>query len=150
MKQSSFRISEIEVSYLPATGRRPVVKSSFEAYSELKTFFPITTIALQERFNVMYLNRANRVIGVYEHSMGGITGTVADPRIILSVALKVLATGIILSHNHPSGNLQPSVEDKNLTNRFQEACKFLEIKLTDHIILSPEGGYYSFADEGLM
>jgi DNA repair protein RadC len=83
----------------------------------LLKFFPEETISLQERFVAAYVNRANRLIGVCNISTGGITGTVADPKLIIAVALKSAATGIILAHNHPSGNLQPSEADKEITKK---------------------------------
>ena len=99
----------------------------------------------------MYLNRANKVIGIYPLSVGGITGTVADIRLILSVALKAAATSIILIHNHPSGNLTPSRADEQLTQKINEAAKYMDMKVIDHLILSPdENAYYSFADEGII
>jgi DNA repair protein RadC len=105
---------------------------------------------LYETFVVGYLNRANRLIVVYELSKGGIKGTVADPRLILSVALKNAATGILLAHNHPSGNLQPSLQDKEITKKIQEACKLLEITLLDHLIVVQDDAYFSFADEVIL
>jgi DNA repair protein RadC len=81
---------------------------------------------------------------------GGLTGTVADIRLILGIALKACACNIIISHNHPSGNLKPSGADQELTNKLKEAGKLIDITLLDHIILSPEGSFYSFADEGLI
>jgi DNA repair protein RadC len=98
---------------------------------------------------VLLLNRANGVTGVYEASSGGITGTVADPRLILAAAIKSLSVSIILSHNHPSGNLNPSRADEEFTLKIKEAAKYHDIKVLDHIILTNEG-YYSFADEGLI
>lgn len=89
-------------------------------------------------------------MGVYEASKGGITGTVVDVRLILSVALKSAATGIILAHNHPSGNLQPSENDKSITRKIEQACSLLDIKLLDHLIICPEKSFLSFADEGLL
>jgi DNA repair protein RadC len=97
----------------------------------------------------MFTNRANKVLGIFELSTGGVSGTVADPKLIFAAALKVAASGLILSHNHPSGNLQPSQADIDLTRKIKEAGKLLEIQLLDHIILTTEG-YYSFADEGLI
>lgn len=144
------RVAEIEVSYQPAISHKPKIVGSLDTYNILLPFFPKETIALQEKFVSMYLNRSNRVLGVYPLSLGGITGTVADIRLILSVALKTAATSIILAHNHPSGNLTPSGNDRDLTLNIKEACKFLDIKLIDHLILTPEGNYYSFADEGLI
>ena len=102
-----------------------------------------------ECFVVVYLNRANKIIQHETISEGGITGTVADPRIILKKALDHRAVSIILCHNHPSGNLKPSKADELLTQKIKNAAAFLDIQVMDHIIVSEEG-YYSFADEGLM
>ncbi len=98
---------------------------------------------------MIYLNTAGLVIGSYQFSTGGLTGTIADVRLILSIALKTLATGIILAHNHPSGNLTPSEADKLITNKIQQAGKLMDIKVLDHIILSFDG-FYSFIDEGIL
>lgn len=102
-----------------------------------------------EVFGVLFLNQANRVNHFEIISQGGITGTVADPRIILRKALEEEAVNIILCHNHPSGNLKPSRADEELTQKIKEAARFLDIKVLDHIIVSDQG-YYSFADEGLL
>ena len=144
------KISEIEVSYRPAIGRKPLIHSALDAYLELKEFFPENTIALQEQFVCMYLNTRSRVLGVYHLSKGGISGTVVDIRLLLTVALKVAANSIILAHNHPSGNTNPSNADKELTKKIQAACKFLDIQVHDHLILSPFGDYYSMASEGMF
>ena len=106
-------------------------------------------IELVEEFKVLFLNRANRIIGVLDASSGGITGTVADPRIILAAAVKCCAVNIILSHNHPSGSIKPSRADEELTVKIKEAAKWLDINVLDHIIITNEA-YYSFADEGLL
>lgn len=97
----------------------------------------------------MFTNRANKVLGIYEVSTGGIAGTVADPKLIFVAALKVGASGVILSHNHPSGNLTASQADIELTRKIKEGGRLLEIQLLDHVILTSEG-YFSFADEGLV
>jgi len=144
------QVAEIQVSYRPAISNKPIIKSALDAYVVLNEFYPENKIALQEMFIVAYLNRSNRIIGVYEVSTGGITGTVADVRIILGTALKVAATGIVLSHNHPSGNLVPSKADLELTQKIKEASRFLDITVTDHLILTYENKYYSFADEGIL
>jgi DNA repair protein RadC len=112
-------------------------------------FYDKNTIALQEQFIILYLNRANTVLGAHQLFTGGLTGTIADIRLIIGIALKSLACGIIISHNHPSGQLIPSEADKNLTSKVGKACEIMDIKLYDHIIVSPyEGEFYSFADEG--
>ena len=141
--------SEIHVSYKPGLVSSKTISTSKEAFEILATLFPKDTICLQEQFVVLYLNRANRLLGSYQLSIGGITGTIADVRLILSVALKTLATGLILAHNHPSGNLKPSEADKQITNKIRQAAKLLDIELIDHIIISSEG-YYSFMDEGVI
>ncbi len=102
-----------------------------------------------EVFAVIFLNRANKINHYEIMSRGGITGTVADPRVILKKALEEDATSIVLCHNHPSGNLQPSRADEELTKKIKEAAGYLDIKVIDHIIVSDEG-YYSFADDGML
>jgi len=102
-----------------------------------------------EVFVAVYLNRANKIKHHEVISTGGITGTVADPKLILKKALEHDATAIILCHNHPSGNLRPSKADQELTHKIKEAAKYFEMNVLDHIIVSDEG-YYSFADEGML
>ena len=102
-----------------------------------------------EIFAVLYLNRANKIKHSEVISEGGITGTVADPRIILKKALENDAVSIILCHNHPSGSLKPSRADEELTKKINEAASYFDIKVLDHIIVSEEG-FFSFADEGLL
>lgn len=103
----------------------------------------------REVFGVLFLNRANKINHFEIVSEGGITGTVADPRVILRKALEQDAVNIILCHNHPSGSLKPSRADEQLTVKIKEAAGYLDIRVLDHIIVS-EDGYYSFADEGLL
>jgi DNA repair protein RadC len=102
-----------------------------------------------EVFAVVFLNRANKINHFEIISQGGITGTVADPRVILKKALEEDAVSIILCHNHPSGNLKPSKADQELTQKIKEASKYFDIKVLDHIIVSEEG-YFSFSDEGIL
>ena len=102
-----------------------------------------------EVFAVLFLNRANRIKHFEIISVGGITGTVADPRIILKKALEEEAVSLILCHNHPSGNLKPSKADEDLTSKIRNAARFFDINILDHIIVSTDG-YYSFADEGFF
>jgi DNA repair protein RadC len=100
-------------------------------------------------FAVVYLNRGNRIISLETISEGGLTGTVADPRIILKKALEQDATALVLCHNHPSGNLMPSKADEQLTHKIKQAAALMDIQVLDHIIVSQEG-YFSFADEGII
>ena len=102
-----------------------------------------------EVFVALFLNRSHKIISYEIISKGGISGTVADPRIILKKALDAGASSLIICHNHPSGNLQPSQQDDLLTQKIKSAALYFDIKLLDHIIVSEEG-YYSFADEGKL
>lgn len=126
--------------------QRPSVKSSGQVADYLRTSLKDYT---HEVFAVVFLNRANKIISFQVISSGGLTGTVADPRVILKKAIEAEATSIILSHNHPSGNLRPSRADEDLTLKIKTAASYLDIKVADHIIVSDEG-YFSFADEGLI
>lgn len=128
----------------------PLLKTQVCKSSDIARFLQISLQdRQQEVFGVLYLNRANRINHFEIVSEGGITGTVADPRIILKKALEQNAVSIIVCHNHPSGNLQPSRADEQLTQRLKEAAQLLDIHMLDHVIVS-EQGYYSFADEGLI
>jgi DNA repair protein RadC len=112
-------------------------------------FIPLLRDLPHEEFWIVLLNRANLIIDTYRISQGGISGTVTDVRLILKAALDRMATQLILCHNHPSGNLQPSKEDINITHKIYEAGKLLDVQLLDHIIVSATG-YYSLADNGLL
>ncbi len=150
-EQSWNQIAEVELIYKTKTkaSERPQVKTSKESADLLKQIWNENKIDFVEQFKVLLLNRANKVLGVVELSSGGVTGTVADPKLIFVAALKANACSIIISHNHPSGNLKPSQQDEQLTQKIKQAGQLLDIKLIDHIIVTSEG-YYSFADEGLI
>ncbi|MEM6319964.1 MAG: JAB domain-containing protein [Bacteroidota bacterium] len=102
-----------------------------------------------EEFNLLLLNRANRVLAFYNVSKGGQVGTVVDAKVVFAAALKLKATGIILAHNHPSGNLHPNMQDIAVTKKLVEGGKLLDIIIFDHLIVTPYG-YYSFAEEGKL
>ncbi len=102
-----------------------------------------------EEFWILYLNNSNKVIQELSLSKGGITGTLVDVRLAYKQALNLGATATILVHNHPSGNLNPSAADKQLTQKFKTAGESLDIKVLDHLIIT-ENSYFSFADEGLL
>lgn len=125
---------------------KPKISTSKEAFDQLKADLMDLP---HEEFWVLLLNRANRVIKKKKVSEGGVSGTVADPKIIFKMALEELACGVVVAHNHPSGNLTPSQSDIGLTKKLQEAGKFLEIQLLDHVIIAGNK-YFSFADEGLI
>jgi DNA repair protein RadC len=150
-KTATMQVAEITLCYKPAISNKPIVTTSLDAYNVIYSFFDADNIALQEQIVVLYLNRANRVIGIYKLSTGGITGTVVDIRLILSVALKSAATGLIIAHNHPSSSLKPSRQDEDISSKLTAAGNLMDIKLFDHLIVCPEEGkYLSFADEGFM
>ena len=145
------KVAEVELVYKTKVkpSERPLIRTSKDCYEILLNIWDKNKLGFQEEFKVLLLNRGNRVTGVYEASCGGMTGTVADPRLILAAAIKGLAVAIILSHNHPSGSLTPSRPDEELTAKIKEAGKYLDIRVMDHLIISSEG-YYSFADEALL
>tara|TARA_Y100001934_G_C12304175_1_gene751532 strand:- start:512 stop:1165 length:654 start_codon:yes stop_codon:yes gene_type:complete len=122
---------------------RVKISSAVDVFNEL---FPFISDLNHEEFWVLFLNRANVIVKKERISSGGITGTVVDQKIILKKALLNLASSIILVHNHPSGNLNPSIQDKKVTQKMKLACELLEINLLDHIIIAGNS-YYSFADE---
>ena len=125
---------------------KPKIAGSRDVYELLKS--DLLDIA-HEEFWILLLNRANRVIKKSQISQGGVAGTVADPKIIFKLALEELASGIILAHNHPSGNLTASQADIDLTKKLKEAGKLLDIQVLDHLIVAGQK-YFSFADEGLI
>ncbi len=122
------------------------VKSSETVYD---LFQPILGDLEHEEFWLLLLNRANRVLGRFKVSQGGLSGTVIDTRIIMKKAIDNLASSIIVCHNHPSGNKQPSDADVKITEKLKKATGMLEIKLLDHVIIADKS-YFSFADEGLI
>jgi DNA repair protein RadC len=134
------RRKELEVN------ERPKITGSRDVYDVIKA--DLLDIP-HEEFWILLLNRANRIIRKSQISQGGIAGTVADPKIIFKLALDELASGIILAHNHPSGNLTASQADLDLTKKLKEAGKLLDIQVLDHVIVAGQK-YFSFADEGLI
>lgn len=145
-----FQVAEIEVSYIPSrVGDAIRVSSSHECFEVFMDFWNLKTIQYRETFCAMYLNRAKRVIGIHEHSVGGSSSTVVDVKQLLGVALVANASCIIIAHNHPSGILKPSQADIDLTMKVKEACQFMELTLLDHLIIN-DHTYYSFADEGTI
>lgn len=149
--KSLLEVAEIYLTYKSNVkpSLRPKVNASRDAYEILLKNWDNTKIELCEQFKVLLLNRANKALGIFEVSTGSVTGTVADPKMIFVSALKANACGLIVAHNHPSGNMKPSQQDIDLTKKLREGGRYLEIQLLDHLIVTTEG-YYSFADEGLL
>lgn len=150
-EQSVYTVAEIQLVYRSKVkpSQRPKISASRDAYNIFLDSWDKHLIELVEQFKVMLLNRANKVLGILELSKGGITGTVADPKLIFAAAVKSAACGIIICHNHPSGLIRPSKQDELLSSKIKEAGKFLDINVMDSLIISTET-YYSFADEGLL
>ena len=146
-----FEVNEVKLTYRTKqkASERPKVSNSRTTYELLLKCFDAGTIELKESFKVMLLNHGNKVLGVMNVSEGGISGTIVDTRLIMQSAILSNATRIIICHNHPSGNVQPSAQDSFITNRVKQACNLMDIEILDHIIITPES-YYSFADEGRM
>ena len=150
LNQNHF-VSEVQLIYrsLIPPSQRPRITRSEDLHRILSAHWDRDKIEFVEQFKVVYLNMANRVLAINDLSTGGLSGTVADVRVIFAAALKLNATAIVICHNHPSGNLQPSNHDKTLTQKIKQAGELLNITLFDHIIIGIEG-YLSFAEEGLL
>lgn len=147
-----FDVSEVKLTYkskVPATERKQI-SSSKDAFDILYSNWDAETIEYCEEFKTLLLNRANKVLGIITISTGGVSGTMVDIKMIFQAALKANASAIIVSHNHPSGNKQPSGADTKITRKISDAGKLLDINVLDHLILVPEQAYFSFADESLL
>lgn len=146
------RLAEIQVRYSHRVSRKDAVQvtSSLDVFNILMAIWEQELIAYREAFVVLLLNRANKVMGYRWISHGGISGTVVDVRHIFALALKCNATSVIIAHNHPSTNLQPSQADIDLTRKIRQGGELIDILVLDHIIVTPDHRYFSFADEGLI
>ncbi|MFM7429853.1 MAG: RadC family protein [Flammeovirgaceae bacterium] len=144
-------IAEVQLTYSTKVkaSERPKINSSRDSYELAKQSWNMQTIELREEMKVILLNNAHRLLGIYKVSEGGVTGTIADPKLIFAAALKSNSSAIILCHNHPSGNTQPSNADITLTKRCREIGELLDIKVLDHLIITNET-YHSLADEGII
>ena len=147
-KEYKSYINKISLVKEPSLIKNVKITSSTDAYNYCKQFY-FGDLEIYESMFLLLLNSANNTTGYAKISQGGISGTVLDIKIILKYALESLASGIILCHNHPSGNTEPSEADKKITNKLKEACKLMDITLLDHVIITKEN-FTSFADEGLM
>lgn len=145
------KVTEVELIYRNKVKQdeRPSIRFSDDAYKLLLKSWDENKIELQEQFKLMLLDRRNKVIGISMIATGGMTECLVDLKIAFAIALKTKATNLILAHNHPSGNITPSENDKRLTERFTAVAKIHDISVLDHIVLTKEG-YTSFADEGFL
>ena len=151
MKKSVDYLNEIVISYNKKLLNNSAVNTSENAVIMAREIFRQTDSNpdLKEYFFVLMFNSGNLTIGFLKVSEGGISGTVVDNRLIFATALKCLATGLILVHNHPSGVLKPSSQDIEATTKIKSAAKLFDLRLLDHIILSSDS-YFSFSDEGIL
>ena len=142
-------VSEVELTYKNNVpyNQRQKISNSQGAYEISTNLFPENTMDDRETFIVLYLNRANQVLGYSVISQGGTSNTTVDIKMVIQTALLANASCIMLAHNHPSGNLRPSSDDNRITNRIIEAARLFDITVLDHIIITNES-YYSFTDNG--
>jgi len=147
-KESLMQVAEVELMWKKKKKLTTKIKESKEAVEVFRTVWH-QDINIRERVYVLFMNRVNNVIAVSEISAGGVSGTVIDTKILFAQALKLLASGIILAHNHPSGNLNPSGHDKDITTKVKKGCEVFDMVLIDHVILT-EDDHYSFANEGSL
>ncbi|MDB4443261.1 JAB domain-containing protein [Saprospiraceae bacterium] len=144
------KIAEIKIAYTSPIDKDIIkITTSEKAFDVLLQLWDQNILELQEEFKLLLLNRSNNVLGIYNMSKGGVSGTIVDLKIIFATALKCVASSIVLAHNHPSGNISPSSHDIELTKKIKEAGELLDIKVLDHIIVT-KNGYYSFADHGML
>ena len=143
------QIAEVKISYSHKVKPSNQIKviTSDTAYKQVVNIWP--DIDYRESFAVLLLSRANKILGLSWISLGGVSGTVVDAKIIFQIALKTLASSLLILHNHPSGQLIPSQADLNITKKIKDGGKLLDIDVLDHLIITSEG-YYSMADEGVM
>ena len=147
------QVTEISISYKSKVkpSERAKISTSKDAEQAFRCVFDADKIEHKEMFYAAFTTRNNKVLGVLLICEGGINACMVDQKLIFQAAYKMNASGIILCHNHPSGNMKASQEDINMTNRIKKSCEVLEFTLLDHIILSSEDNIYlSLADEGLI
>ena len=151
MESKNMIVAEIQLTYKTSVkaSERPKIDKSQDVYLVLREHWNFEIIEFIEEFKIMLLNRANRVLGIVNISQGGMASTVVDPKVIFAAALKSAASSVILSHNHPSGNLTPSQADIELTKKLKRCGEILDIAVLDHLIITKEG-FCSLMDEGMI
>lgn len=144
-------VTEIELSYRSKVkaSDRPVIIKTQEAYELLISYWDKNKIELVEEAKVLFMNKAHKVLGLYHHSSGSASAVVIDIKLILAAAVKLNACCMIIAHNHPSGNLTSSFADRMVTVKLMQACKYFDIELLDHLIITPHDGFHSIIDEGI-
>lgn len=151
-KWEMVNIGEVKVSYVfkGSLEDRPKIRDCYDSYKIAMQVMDRNALGMQEQFLAIYLNRANTVIGAKVHFLGGLSSVTVDIKIILATAIGLMASGVIICHNHPSGNLEPSSQDKLITAKMKEALELVDVSLLDHLILCPEGKWLSFKEKGLI
>jgi DNA repair protein RadC len=144
-----YKFPKINVKVSVTKGDRVQITSPDKMVEVMRSIFDADTILWTEEMVMVCLNRANEVIGYYKISSGGFSGTVVDPKVVMTIALQSAASSIILAHNHPSGNLKPSDGDKRITEKLKSACSFLDVSLLDHLIIT-DSSYFSFQENGYL
>lgn len=136
-------LAKVSVSYIRKSTykKRPKITNQYDAFQVAWRVFDLNLIEIQEQFLAIYMNRSNVVIGTKLHFIGGLSSVTVDVKLIMATAINLMASCVILAHNHPSGSLEPSEQDIRLTRRVKEAFKLLDIELYDHLIISPEGNF---------
>ncbi len=150
MKTYKKNLPELTIKYNRSGVQSVKIQSSKDCADMFKSLFDADTIDYEESVICIYLNSANNTIGFFKVSNGGLNMAIIDVRKVMAVALQSGATQVLIAHNHPSGTTKPSEADKDITKRLAEAGKIIGINLLDHIIITSENGYFSFADEGLI
>jgi len=151
MQDSSFKVPEIDLIKIDNRTFKgsQIIRGSEDAVEIFRQFWNKNSLPISENLNVMLLNQANKPIGIYQHSKGSVNGTIADPEMIALAAVKSLAKGVIIAHNHPSGNLTPSKSDIDIANKIKDGLRLFDIKLLDSLIIT-EDSYNSLTDTGDM
>lgn len=151
MKSYKDILPELQLKYVNGTFKKYKVNSSKDSFDILKEMYDQDTIEYNESVIVIFFDTGNRSIGWTRHSSGGTAHSVVDQKMILTEALLCGAASLILSHNHPSGEMRPSSQDTSVTHKLKDACNAIGLRLLDHIIVSGDKtSYYSFVDEGII
>ena len=150
MENMVLQVHEIGYTYKKlCNSPEPLILDSNACFEFIRPYFR-DYHGIREAMYAIYLNRKNSIIGVQRVSEGGVSGTPVDIKLILKGAIGLLASNLLLVHNHPSGELSASRADKSITDKTKQACKLMDLELIDHLILGSDTTYYSFADEGLL
>ena len=147
---TDYIVSEVQLKYKPQPLTETISGAKDIHKLLVNRVYDEETIGYKETFKVLLLNNANKIIGYTTISEGGLTSTIVDVRVIMQTALVSNASAIILTHNHPSGNPRPSSQDDSLTKKIKAACEIMDIRLLDHIIVTPYDSFYSYCDEGRL